>query len=82
MTNHVAPTAPPGLVPTEDEIEIIDRITAPRRAPQQTDRPLAHYLVQIAKFGGYLARVHNPPSGNIAMCADGPASPISKSVPA
>jgi hypothetical protein len=44
MINRAAPDASPKLVLTDDEVEIIDRITAIRGSPKQTDRPLAHYL--------------------------------------
>jgi hypothetical protein len=67
MINRAAPNALPGLVLTDDEVEIIDRIAAARAAAPHADRSLAHYLVQIAKLGGYLARAHDPPPGNTVM---------------
>jgi hypothetical protein len=67
MINRAAPEASPRLVLTDDEVEIIDRITALRGSPPQTNRSLAHYLTQIAKLGGYLARAHDPPPGNIVI---------------
>lgn len=38
-----------------------------RRRPSRAfrARPLATYLLQIAMLGGYLARNHNPPPGNM-----------------
>jgi len=65
MINRAAPTASPRLALTDDEIEIIDRING--GSPPHTDRSLAHYLTQIAKLGGYLARAHDPPPGNIVI---------------
>jgi hypothetical protein len=67
MINRAAPTASPSLVLTKGEIDIIDRITATKGSLHQADRYLAHYLTQIAKLGGYLARAHDPPPGNIVM---------------
>lgn len=67
MINRAAPTGSPRLVLTEDEIDIIDRITPTKGSLHQADRYLAHYLTQIAKLGGYLARAHDPPPGNIVM---------------
>lgn len=67
MINRAAPDASPKLVLTDDEVEIIDRITATRGSPEQTNRPLRHYLTQIAKLGGYLARAHDPPPGNLVI---------------
>lgn len=67
MINRAAPDASPRLVLTDDEVEIIDRITATRGSPPQTNHSLGHYLTQIAKLGGYLARAHDPPPGNLVM---------------
>jgi hypothetical protein len=67
MINRAAPDASPRLVLTDDEVEIIDRFTATRGSPPQTNRSLGHYLTQIAKLGGYLARAHDPPPGNLVM---------------
>lgn len=58
--------------------KIIDRITAARGSRPQPDRALAHYLMQIAKLGGYLARAHDPPLATSSPGEDGRASPTSK----
>ena len=67
MINRAAPNASPRLVLTDDEIEIIDRIAARRASDSSTHRPLAHYLTQIARLGGYFARAHDPPPGNTVI---------------
>jgi hypothetical protein len=67
MINRAAPDASPRIALTDDEVEIIDRITAIRGSPPPTNRSLGHYLTQIAKLGGYLARTHDPPPGNLVM---------------
>ena len=35
--------------------------------PQSPRRNLSHYLIKIARLGGYLARASDPPPGNIVM---------------
>lgn len=70
MVNRATPDAPAESVLTEPEIELLDRMaaratpTGELRAPQRT---ISHYLVQIAKLGGYLARAQDPPPGNMVL---------------
>jgi hypothetical protein len=65
MMNRSAPEALPGLALTVTEISILDRIRPDKRASPKPS--LAHYLNKIASLGGYLARAHDPPPGNIVM---------------
>jgi hypothetical protein len=65
MMNRAAPEALPGLALTVTEISILDRIRPDKRASPKPS--LAHYLNKIASLGGYLARAHDPPPGNIVM---------------
>jgi hypothetical protein len=55
---------------TRPEIELLDRLAA-RAAPtggaQAPQRTISHYLLQIAKLGGYLARAQDPPPGNMVL---------------
>jgi Transposase Tn5 dimerisation domain len=67
MINRAAPDASPEVVLTEDEIRIIDQLAASRGPPTQAGHSLTHYVTQIAKLGGYLARAHDPPPGNTVM---------------
>jgi len=70
MVNRASPDAPAESVLTKPEIELLDRMAARAtpigelRAPQRT---ISHYLVQIAKLGGYLARAQDPPPGNMVL---------------
>lgn len=65
MINRAAPNAPPQLALTNSEISILDRIR-PDKLPTPR-KSLSHYLTKIARLGGYLARAHDPPPGNIVM---------------
>jgi hypothetical protein len=65
MTSRAAPEAPAEVALTKEEVEILDRLAGATEPPA---RPaVSHYLVAIAKLGGYLARVRDPPPGNMAI---------------
>jgi len=70
MVSRATPDAPAESALTKPEIELLDRLaaratpTGELRAPQRT---ISHYLVQIAKLGGYLARAQDPPPGNLVL---------------
>lgn len=67
MMNRFAPTAPAALVLTPEECAILDEIVPNRKDPMGADNSLGRYLTKIAQLGGYLARSHDPPPGNIVM---------------
>lgn len=66
MINRTAPMVSPTIVLTQDEINLIDRISI-RRTGQPPPQMLSCYLKLIAKLGGYLARERDPPPGNIVI---------------
>ncbi len=59
--------ASPLLALTEVELLLMDEITTARQSRISNNSTLADYLVCIARLGGYLARAHDPPPGNIVM---------------
>jgi hypothetical protein len=65
MSARARPKATPETVPTYAEIATLDSIDAARAKPSILRRTLATYLLQIAMLGGYLARNHDPPPGNM-----------------
>ena len=65
MLNRTAPNAPPSLALTKHEIHVLDAIVAKHDGVRS--RTLSHYLIKIAKLGGYLARASDPPPGNAVM---------------
>ena len=69
MVNRAAPGAPPETVLTRPEVEVLDRMGGgtTRAAEAPARRTVGHYLVQIAKLGGYLARAKDPPPGNLVL---------------
>lgn len=65
MTNRSVPDAPAEVALTEAEVEVLDRLDG--NTSQPTRPAVSHYLVAIAKLGGYLARAKDPPPGNMVM---------------
>lgn len=62
-----SPDAAPDSVLTFAEITALDQIDACRTRPRVQRPTLAAYLLQIAMLGGYLARKHDPPPGNMVV---------------
>ncbi len=65
MTNRATPEAPAEVALTKAEVEILDRTAGDKGPPAKPT--VAHYLVAIAKLGGYLARAKDPPPGNMVL---------------
>jgi hypothetical protein len=67
MLNRSSPDAPPALALTDAEIALLDRLVRDRDQGPLQRRTLSHYLIKIARLGGYLARANDPPPGNMVM---------------
>jgi hypothetical protein len=67
MMNRAAPNAPPSLALTASEIQVLDRVALREGQARAAGRTLSTYLEQSARLGGYLARAHDPPPGNVVM---------------
>jgi hypothetical protein len=65
MLNRSAPDAPPTLALTATEIGVLNRLVNDK--PKARQKTLSHYLIKIARLGGYLARASDPPPGNTVM---------------
>lgn len=65
MLNRSVPDAPPTLALTATEIGVLDRLV--NEKPKARQKTLSHYLIKIARLGGYLARASDPPPGNTVM---------------
>jgi hypothetical protein len=50
---------------TATEIGVLDRLVNDK--PKTRPKTLSHYLIKIARLGGYLARANDPPPGNTVM---------------
>ena len=70
MVNRATPDAPAEAALTAAEIEVLDRVAAGTAAVDGAVAPrrtVTHYLMVIAKLGGYLARAKDPPPGNLVI---------------
>ncbi|WP_407114615.1 hypothetical protein [Bradyrhizobium sp. LMG 9283] len=59
------PRRAPTLALTATEIGVLDRPVNDK--PKARRKTLSHYLIKIARLGGYLARASDPPPGNTVM---------------
>jgi len=66
MLNRSAPNASPEFALTKAEIQLLDRLVKDKN-PVSKRKTLSHYLIKIARLGGYLARANDPPSRIIAI---------------
>lgn len=66
MLNRSAPTASPEVALTKIEIELLDRLVKDKSGGTSR-KTLSHYLIKVARLGGYLARANDPPPGNAVM---------------
>jgi len=66
MLNRTRPGASPDEAFTELDQYLLDELVPDKPARNQT-APLAHYITKLARLGGYLARVHDPPPGNTVI---------------
>jgi hypothetical protein len=66
MINRTTPDGSPAIVFTELELWLLDELVEdkPNHIPE---RNLSAYLTKLARLGGYLARAHDPPPGNVVM---------------
>jgi len=64
MTNRIAPEAEPEQVFTDLELRILDRMVSNKPTALPQPYKLSHYLIKLARLGGYLARNSDPPPGN------------------
>ncbi|MGE0523171.1 MAG: IS4 family transposase, partial [Variibacter sp.] len=67
MSARANPEVEPETILTPAEIATLDGIDAARAKPRILRKTLATYLLQIAILGGYLARNHDPPLGNMVV---------------
>ena len=67
MLNRTVPSASPTIALTETEIELLDHLVKDKANTERRRKTLSHYLIKIARLGGYLARANDPPPGNTVM---------------
>jgi hypothetical protein len=66
MLNRTQPDAEPSEAFTELDQYLLDELV-PDKPNQIRKAPLTHYIIKLARLGGYLARTHDPPPGNTVV---------------
>ena len=66
MLNRTRPEASPDEAFTELDQYLLDEL-APDKPTASSPPTVAHYIVKLARLGGYLARTHDPPPGNTVV---------------
>ncbi|WOH52831.1 IS4 family transposase [Bradyrhizobium sp. sBnM-33] len=67
MLNRSSPNALPQTALTDPEIRLLDHLVKDRDGNRSRRSTLSHYVVKIARLGGYLARANDPPPGNTVI---------------
>ncbi|WP_143705170.1 hypothetical protein [Pollutimonas nitritireducens] len=65
MIQRSAPRAPPEVAFTACERLVLRKISQQWHTPLTHQSRLKDYLICLARLGGYLARAHDPPPGNL-----------------
>jgi hypothetical protein len=66
MINRTMPNAPASVALTETECHILDHLF-PSPGCHNKTKPISHYITTVARLGGYLARAHDSPPGNMVL---------------
>jgi hypothetical protein len=66
MLNRARQEVSPGKAFTELDQYLLDELL-PDKSTQPANPSMAHYIVELARLGGYLARAHDPPPGNTVI---------------
>ena len=66
MLNRTRPDVAPAEAFTDLDQYLLDELVPNKGSPPSTPS-LSHYIVKLARLGGYLARAHDPPPGNTVI---------------
>jgi hypothetical protein len=66
MLNRTRPDAAPTDAFTDLDQYLLDELVPNKRSVPPSPS-LSHYIVKLARLGGYLARAHDPPPGNTVI---------------
>jgi len=67
MVHRCAPAAPPSVTFTAAQRQVLLAVSHRGRFPLSAQSCLTEYLICLAQLGGYLARAHDPPPGNVVI---------------
>ena len=66
MINRSSPNSSATLALTQLEMRLLNRLLQDKQS-DRGEKTLSHYIIKIAKLGGYLARKNDPPPGNMVV---------------
>jgi hypothetical protein len=67
MINRTVPDASPHIAFTSLELRLLDQLIKEKKHQKSPTPSLSLYLIKLARLGGYLARSHDPPPGNMVV---------------
>ena len=67
MINRSTSSAPPSVVFTKIECQLLDHLVPDRKQDRRKHKTLSTYITKVARLGGYLARANDSPPGNMVM---------------
>jgi hypothetical protein len=67
MLHRTEPNRSPAIALTTTDVCLLDELVKTKGARAHSEKTISHYLVKIARLGGYLARASDPPPGNMVM---------------
>ena len=67
MINRAVPNASPDIAFTSLELRLLDQLVKEKKHQKAPPLSLSLYLIKLARLGGYLARSHDPPPGNMVV---------------
>ena len=67
MLRRAGPDLPPAVALNTTEIYLLDELIEPKWGAFHGKPTISAYLIKIARLGGYLNRVSDPPPGNLVM---------------
>jgi hypothetical protein len=70
MIHRIEPNAAPEVAFTELELYLLDKLMPDKTGMNLPVHSLTAYLAKLARLGGYLARAHDPPPGNMVIWRD------------
>jgi len=67
MLNRTEPQAPPTKAFAQLELALLDELFPASKPSNESPAPVRHYILCLARLGGYLARARDPDPGNIVI---------------
>lgn len=67
MLHRAEPDLPPAIALDPTELGLLDELVKTKPGEQRRKATVSDYIIKIARLGGYLNRISDPPPGNMVM---------------